>query len=33
MYNPRPVTVGEKMSFEVDLNKVHLFDNESKKAL
>ncbi len=33
MYNPRPVTVGEKMTFEIDLNKVHLFDSESKKAL
>ena len=33
MYNPRPVNVGEKLSFEIDLNKVHLFDNESQKAL
>tara|TARA_B100001540_G_scaffold95931_1_gene86468 strand:+ start:3761 stop:4855 length:1095 start_codon:yes stop_codon:yes gene_type:complete len=33
MYNPRPVQVGEKMSFDVDLNKVHLFDNDTHKAL
>ena len=33
MYNPRPINVGEKLSFEIDLNKVHLFDNESQKAL
>jgi len=33
MYNPRPIKVGEKISFEIDLNKVHLFDNKSQKAL
>ena len=33
MYNPRPVQVGEKMSFDIDLNKVHLFDNDTHKAL
>tara|TARA_Y100000590_G_scaffold388506_1_gene462919 strand:- start:657 stop:1751 length:1095 start_codon:yes stop_codon:yes gene_type:complete len=33
MYNPRPVNVGEKMSFQIDLNKVHLFDSESHQAL
>tara|TARA_B100001996_G_scaffold371520_1_gene346946 strand:- start:136 stop:1230 length:1095 start_codon:yes stop_codon:yes gene_type:complete len=33
MYNPRAVNVGEKLSFEINLNKVHLFDSISQKAL
>jgi len=33
MYNPRPVDVGEKISFEINLEKVHFFDSESEKAL
>ena len=33
MYNPRPVKVGEQLSFEINLEKVHLFDSESEKSL
>ena len=33
MYNPRPVEVGEKLTFEINLEKVHLFDNDSEKSL
>ena len=33
MYNPRPVKVGEKLSFEINLEKVHLFDSKSEKSL
>ena len=33
MYNPRPVDVGERISFEINLEKVHFFDSESEKAL
>ena len=33
MYNPRPVDVGEKMLFEINLEKVHFFDSESEKSL
>ena len=33
MYNPRPVKVGEQLSFEINLEKVHLFDSDSEKSL
>ena len=33
MYNPRPVSVGEKLGFQIDVNKVHFFDYETEKAI
>ena len=33
MYNPRVIQVGEKIKFEVDLEKIHLFDHETEKAI
>ena len=33
MYNPRVIQVGEKIKFEVDLEKRHLFDHETEKAI
>jgi len=33
MYNPRVIEVGEKIKFEVDLEKIHLFDHETEKAI
>ena len=33
MYNPRAIEVGEKIKFEVDLKKIHLFDHETEKAI
>jgi len=33
MYNPRPVNVGEKLQFQIDVNKVHFFDYETEKAI
>ena len=33
MYNPRVIQVGEKIKFEVDLEKIHLFDQETEKAI
>ena len=33
MYNPRVIELGEKIKFEVDLEKIHLFDHETEKAI
>ncbi|MDC0862013.1 sn-glycerol-3-phosphate ABC transporter ATP-binding protein UgpC [Alphaproteobacteria bacterium] len=33
MYNPRVIEVGEKIKFEVDLEKIHLFDHETEKTI
>ena len=33
MYNPRPINVGEKINFQIDENKIHFFDYETKKAI
>jgi len=33
MYNPRPVNVGEKLQFQIDVNKIHFFDYETEKAI
>ncbi|WP_299737580.1 sn-glycerol-3-phosphate ABC transporter ATP-binding protein UgpC [uncultured Roseobacter sp.] len=33
MLNPRPVSNGERMMFNLDLTRVHLFDGESQKSL
>ena len=33
MYNPRPVDVGENINFQIENNKIHFFDYETKKAI
>ena len=33
MYNPRPINVGEKINFQIDENKIHFFNYETKKAI
>ncbi|MDE0591546.1 sn-glycerol-3-phosphate ABC transporter ATP-binding protein UgpC [Halocynthiibacter sp. C4] len=33
MLNPRPVTPGERLTFQIDLTRCHLFDGETKKSL
>ena len=33
MYNPRPIKVGEKINFQIDLEKIHFFDYETEKAI
>ena len=33
MYNPRLIQIGEKIKFEIDLNKIHFFDHETEKAI
>ena len=29
---PRPINVGEKINFQIDENKIHFFNYETKKA-
>ena len=33
MYNPREIKIGEQINFAVNLNKIHIFDNETKKII
>ena len=33
MFNPRPVQTGERMTFQIMLDKCHLFDAETGAAL
>jgi len=33
MYNPRPVDVGENINFQIETNKIHFFNYETKKAI
>ena len=33
MYNPRPVDVGEIINFQIETNKIHFFNYETKKAI
>tara|TARA_Y100000590_G_scaffold370453_1_gene432281 strand:+ start:584 stop:1681 length:1098 start_codon:yes stop_codon:yes gene_type:complete len=33
MYNPREIKIGEKINFSINLNKIHIFDIETKKVI
>ena len=33
MYNPREIKIGEKINFSINLKKIHIFDNETKKVI
>ena len=33
MYNPREIKIGEKISFSINLKKIHIFDSETKKVI
>ncbi len=33
MYNPRPINVGDKINFQIDVNKIHFFNYETKKSI
>ena len=33
MYNPREIKIGEQINFAVNLNKIDIFDNETKNII
>ena len=33
MYNPDPISVGEKINFSIDPDKAHFFNIEDEKAI